>query len=323
MIIGQIRTSKKQRLYSTTMTKIKNTVVAGLFLGLAFVAQRASAQFTVFDNFDSLTAGALDGQGGWTLGSGAGTTGISVTSGGSFGSGNYAQFNEGFGNGGNQATYKSGLGIVGTSTAATVFVQFSLPSIPSTPANVTAGNVTSMNLDVDQVSNPANAASTSSAQFNYDNNNGGGLFRIRNGGGFANAAASSGGAAITPIAGATYDLWYVINASTATYSLYLEDVSNGGTDGLTSPTLLFAGTASSLAFRTGGGGNTAGVALNTFNMGEGSATGTVPQTEVDNIFVDLNGQDLTSPIPTVPEPGTMALLGLGGAALVFGKRKRS
>ena len=78
--------------------KTKNLFIAGLLLGSAFMAQQTSAQFSPFDNFNSYTAGqALDGQGGWTLGSG--TTGITVQSApGGFGSGNIAQYNENYPN---------------------------------------------------------------------------------------------------------------------------------------------------------------------------------------------------------------------------------
>ena len=286
------------------------------------MAHRASAQFTEFENFNSLSSGPLDGQDGWNISSGV--SAISVTSGGTFENGNYAQVNE---NVGGTGDYKNGLGILGSSTAATVFFHFSLPSIPATPGNVAAAGVTSMNFDIDQDSTPTDAAGTSSAQFNYDDNNGNGLFRIRAGAtGFVNASASSGGTAIAPIAGASYDLWYVLDASTATYQLYLED-ANAATDGdisLETPTLLYgAGTATStLGFRTSDGFNVPGAALTTFNMGPGSTTGSVPQAEVGDIYVDTSGEDLSNPlIATVPEPSGLAMIGISGGALLYGMRR--
>jgi hypothetical protein len=302
--------------------KAKSLIVSGLVFSLTFIAHQTSAQFTEFENFNSLTSGPLNGQGGWNISSGA--SAISVTSGGSFESGNYAQVNEGATGTGD---YQNGLGILGSSTAATVFFQFCLPGIPATPGNVTAANVTSMNFCIDQDSTPTDVAGTSSAQFNYDNNNGNGLFRIRAGAaGFVNAAASADGTAIAPITGATYDLWYVLDANTATYQLYLEDAS-AATDGDTSletPTLLYGAgtTTSTLGFRTSDGYDVPGAALTTFNMGPGSTTGSVPQTEVGDIYVDTSGEDLSNPlIAAVPEPNELALIGISGGAFLYRMRR--
>ena len=180
-----------------------------------------------------------------------------------------------------------------------------------------------MNLAVDQDSAPADSAASSSAQFNYDNNNGGGLFRMRSGGSFFNPAITSGGGTYTPVPGVTYDLWFVLDASAATYSLYLAD-PNSATDGdvlTATPTLLYeAGTTTGTLLFRNGGYNTPGAALDPIDTGEGSSTGTLPQTEVDDIYVDPNGQYLVNPTPT-PEPGTLALLGLGGSLLALRTRR--
>ena len=170
-----------QKVHSKpNLMKTKNLIVAATIVGSAFIVQQASAAFTVFDNFNSYNSGvALDGQGGWTLG-GSPTpvaSSVDVQTGGSFGTANYAQVissSAGLGD-----TYKNGIGILGSSTAATVYFQFSLGAVG---ASVTAPNIESINFDVDQNSTPVDAASASSAELNYDDNGNPDEFRVRNGG---------------------------------------------------------------------------------------------------------------------------------------------
>src|ERR1700728_2299355 len=111
------------------LMKTKNLIVAATIVGSAFIVQQASAQFTLFDNFNSDTAGnsltnAANTSGGlgtgWHAGPDAGAAATVEASG--FGSGNYAQENSNQGS--NPNMYEAGLGIAGTSTAATVFLQF-------------------------------------------------------------------------------------------------------------------------------------------------------------------------------------------------------
>jgi hypothetical protein len=199
--------------------------------------------------------------------------------------------------------------------------------LPTVSSSVTAPNVESVNFSIDQNSAPANSGAASSAEFNYDNNGNPNAFRIRNGGAFTFGALANGGSVYAPIAGVTYYLWFVLNASAATYQMYMADPNaaiDGDTLGSTATliwgatTAIGTGTISTFGFRSGASGNTPGAAVNTFDLGQGSNTGTVPQTTLDDIYVDIGAQNLIVPIP---EPSTFAMLGLGGSALLLAMRR--
>src|SRR5260370_18496387 len=169
--------------------KNKNLLTAGLILGSVIMVQQTSAQFQLFEDFNSLTTGDLTGQNGWS-----GTSSLTVTNGVAFGSGNYAQFNSI--SVANNATYKplGSLAIPNSSTVATVFMQFYLPSL------VSGANSVSMNLNIDGDSNPVSSGNdpATKVEFNYDSNTSGTVanpFRIRIGTSFAAASTSSGGTA--------------------------------------------------------------------------------------------------------------------------------
>jgi hypothetical protein len=281
--------------------KTRKILTACLLLGSAFTAEHAWAQFTLFEDFDTTgtyTAGDLNGQNGWTTG--IGDPSVSLVTANPIGSGNSAQLNQNAASPG--ATYKSGLNILNTSSASTVFMQFYLPNLTSSTANTI-----SMNLCIDGNSAgtpPTDSSGNSQVQFNYDNNNAGGSpggsaspFRIRGGGAFFAASLTSNGTYYQPIAGATYNLWFVIDNSADTYSLYLQ----GGD--IATPTLLYgaATTTSTFGFR-----NTSSGTLNYIDIGPGSTLiNTTPNPFVDNIYVDRNGANLINPT-AVTEPGAFS-----------------
>jgi hypothetical protein len=294
-------------------------------LEVSAVVSSGPGGWLLFDNFNGDTNGPLTGQTGsgglgtgW-LNFGSGNPTITAN-GGPFGNGPFGQVNTNAASG--AGSYEGGLGIPGTSTASTVFLQFSLPGIQPTNGQVGAvgsSNVVSVNFEVDTVSTPTDAAGSASVQLNYDNSSNGSPngFRLRNGGAFVNSAINSGGAAYVPVPGNTYNLWFVINAATGSFQTYLADASVSGTNkdsgGLGStPTLLYgSGSAtSSFTFRNG----VSGAALNTFAVGLVDACGTVAQAEFDNIYVDRNAADLSVPVFTRPR---ITAISLNGSALTL------
>ena len=278
----------------------------------------ALAGWYLFDNFSADNLGPLNGQTGsaglgiqWTnIGGG---TPINVANGGPFGSGKYAQYNSGIATG--AGDYETGLGIGGSSFAATVFLQFSLPGIQTTNGIVSGNSVVSINICIDTNNAPPNASTASSAQINYDNSSSAEGFRVNNAGTFDFIAITSGGGAYTPVPGYVYNLWFVINAVGGTYSVYMADASVSGTNldsgGLGSaPTLLYAmgSGSSSFGFRNA----SQGVALNTIVTAPGSQVGTVSQAQIANIYVDPNSADLVNPLTgTLP----FSMSGLNATAI--------
>jgi hypothetical protein len=285
----------------------------------------------LFDNFslDTVNA-ALNGQTGsaglglgWTnLGGGAP---ITVTNSSTFGGANYAQYAP------NAPTsigdYEGGLGIASNSTAATVFLEFSLPGIQATQGNAgltTASNLVAMNFDIDNSSPPGaltgSSATGPSAQFNYDNSTGDGFFRVNGAGTFYYATISPTNTPYLPIPGNVYYFWFVINAEKATYQVYLADGSETGTNvdssGLgATPTLMWGNTASNgvgttftYGFRNVSSGGLAGQPVNIIGTGPGSTLGSVPQNEFANIYVDPFSQNLTNPVTGGAATGTPQVL---------------
>src|SRR5579884_98779 len=301
--------------------------------GTSALSDEASAvalagQWYLFDNFSLDAPGAaLNGQTGsaglgqgWTnLGGG---TPIFVTNTATFGGANYAQYAA------NSPTsigdYEAGLGIASNSTAATVFLEFSLPGIqvPSgvINSNVTGSNVVAMNFDIDNSSPPGaltgQSATGPSAQFNYDNSTGFGFFRVLGGNTFYYATISPTNTPYLPVPGDLYYFWFVINAQKGTYQIYLANGSMTGTNldsgGLgAAPTLMWGttttngtGSVITYGFRNLTAGGLAGQPVNYIGTGPGSQLGSVAQNEFANIYVDASSQDLTNPVTGAPPNGT-------------------
>jgi hypothetical protein len=260
--------------------KTKHLFNAGLLIGSALLAQPASAQFQLMDNFSTYTDGPLAGQGGWQSPTGNGVT---------VSSGTAVIGDPGLVN----PTYDAlPVAIPHSSTAATFFMQFSLSGVTTT------GNGNNFNFELTQQSAPTDLSGSAQVQFNYDSTSSR-LPALRNGGSFAQISIN-GTSVYTPLADAVYSLWFVVNNSAGTYQAYLQ----GGD--VTTQTLLQSTTGvSTFTFRTA----TANP-LVAFNMGEGGTVGnTDPQTLYD-LFEDPNGANLTDPGLPTPEPGTFALLGL-------------
>ena len=282
----------------------------------------------LFDNFslDTVNA-ALNGQTGsaglgqgWTnLGGG---TPIFVANSPTFGGANYAQYTPGAPT--SIGDYEAGLGIASNSTAATVFLEFSLPGITGTFTNVTGSNAVAMNFDIDN-SNPPGAltgqsSNGPSAQFNYDNTTGFGFFRVIGGNTFYYATISPTNTPYLAIPGNVYYFWFVINAAQGNYQIYLADGSESGTNvdagGLgATPTLMWGTTATNgvgsvitFGFRNATAGGAIGQPVNYIGTGPGSTLGTVPQNEFANIYVDQTTSDLTNPVTGAAPTGAPQVL---------------
>ena len=267
----------------------------------------ASAQFALFDNFDTYTPGAsLIGQGPvgnvWnqTIGVATSVTGQVVQASG----GGLATF---VGPTPAVAAYRNlgplGLTLANATSSSTVFWQFVVGSI------AIANNWNFVVTDV----NPTDTAGTSEVQFNYDST--AGNFRARNGGAFVNL--STGGTPATDIpvvAGVTYNVWFQINNSADTYQVFMQ---SDGVPSLTSRTqVLGTNGVSTFGFRNGAAAN------DLVNVNFGSGNGQPNTTMFDNIYVDPTGFNAANPA-LVPEPSTFALIGLGsGLLLLFSRRKK-
>ncbi len=291
----------------------------------------------LFDNFsldsvgadlNGLTGSAGIGMGWTNLGGG---TPITVTNGAPFGPYNYAQYTAG--SVANIGDYEAGLGIAGSNTASTVFLEFSLPGIQTTLGNVTGAEVVAMNFDIDNSSPPGaltgQSATGPSAQFNYDNSSGGGFFRVNGANVFYYATISPNNTPYQPIPGDLYYFWFVINAAKGTYQIYLANGSMTGTNvdagGLgAAPTLMWGttsltgnGSIFTYGFRNVTAGGGVGLPVNYIGTGPGSALGTVAQNEFGNIYVDQHSQNLTNPVTGSAAIGTPQIFSQPTAVQVY------
>jgi len=284
----------------------------------------------LFDNFslDSVN-GALNGQTG-SAGLGLGWTNLGggnpiyVTNSATFGGANYAQYAPG--SPANIGDYESGLGIAGTNKAATVFFEFSLPGIVPGVSNVeqSGSSIVAMNFDIDNSTPPGaltgQSATGPSAQFNYDNSSGDGYFRVPNGNTFNYVTISPTATPYVPVPGNVYYFWFVLNAASDTFQVYLADASEAGmnTDsgGLgATPTLMWGctttngtGTIYTFGFRNATAGGAVGAPINIIGTGPGTTLGTVPQNEFANIYVDRTAQDLSNPLTGAAPSGVQILV---------------
>jgi hypothetical protein len=281
---------------------------------LGGTALPARAAFTLFDNFDSYNTGSLNGQGGWVTSPTVGAVTNVIDAGG--GDKEVTVHSNSIPN------YKplGALSIPNASTAATVYFNFKM-------AAATTGN--NFNFVITDVT-PTDTAGTSEVQFNYDATQapvgGSTTFRVRNAGAFP--YTTTGGTVATrliPVANAQYNAWFVINNSADTYQLYMQSDADPN---LATPTLItgittdattgaVTSSTSTFGFRNG----TAANDLITANFGNGAtaALGAANAVNFDDIFVDLAASNTTNPV--VPEPASLALIGLGGIRLLVRRRR--
>ena len=109
-----------------------------------------------------------------------------------------------------------------------------------------------------------------------------------------------------------YNVWHYIDNMADTSEVYVQKV---GTD--PAPVQLFNGATTAFTFRNGVASNDLVQFL--FMAGTGSATDAAHTTIFfDNVYVDTTGKNIANP---VPEPASLAILGIG-AAFLAGRRRR-
>jgi hypothetical protein len=285
------------------------TLLAALIVSIAGPAQAA---FQTFENFNGLTASQqLSGQGGWTSTANAtASTTVKVGANGNLASAATTS------DAATSANYKplGGLSIL-DATTGTAFFQY-IKSTGGTPANTALnGSVT-----LTDVNAPVNTAADNAVMLNSDPTQAGGVFRARNGGVFTNlSTAGTTATDLVPIADATYNVWFVVDNAANNYKVYVQ--SDGDARVSTQTQLVGdAGTGGVFAFRLDSTNRGTALDMDTFNFGIGGG-GSTASLQVDNVFVDPTGVNLTNP---APEPATVGLLCLaGGAALIRRRRRRA
>jgi beta-glucanase (GH16 family) len=286
--------TKNRVIFFMTIRNIPTTV---LILGSCFIAQLASAQWTLVDNLTTHATGALAGQtaadgGTWTGIGGANT----VVIGPSATTGNAAVLTGDPSPDGAVWLPMPTPIASANQTAETVFFQFDVGSTPS------AGNV---NWDLETVGDATDSQGISgdaqnAVEFNIDSADAGSRsgITIRNGAiGFVEmSTVGSGTTPFTPASGTLYSAWVVINQNAQTYNVYL---AGGGLG--SSPVKMYIATATgnNPTFTTNqaaGFRNTnSGVTPNDFVFGTGNTDNT-DNPGVYNIYQDPNKADLTSPV---------------------------
>jgi hypothetical protein len=282
----------------------KAKVLLAALVGVA-MAGRAQAAFQLFENYDALTAGQpLTGQGGWTsTANAAASTTVKVGLSGNIASAANTS------DSGSSANYKplGGLSIL-DATTGTAFFQY----IKS------GGTALNGSVTLTDVNAPANTSTDNAVMLNSDPTQAGGVFRARNAGGFLNL--STGGTAATdlvPLPDTTYNVWFVVDNAANNYKVYIQSDKDPR---VATQTQMLADTGAGgvFGFRTESITRGANLDMDTLNFGIGGS-GSTASLQVDNVFMDPSGVNLTNP---APEPATVGLLALAGGAALMRRRRR-
>ncbi len=262
-------------------------------VSLLATTQAASAAFVLVDNFDGDTLGAVNGQTSAVGTAWTGNVGADPTV-ATFGSGKAVQWTA--------ANMRSRLDMgaaqgVATSTTGTLFMQFQIDDTGSQSPTLSFG--------ISDLSNAFNFNSASTVRGAQLYISGGGpnySLSDRSGAGYTGTIIANN----TIVASTLYSVWFVLNNTAGTYDVYIQ----GGSGAYATQTAL----ATNVAFATDSAVGT----LRYFAARSGGASAGQDPFWIDNIYVDVSGQNLGSP---VPEPSTYAA-GLGVVALLAAALRR-
>lgn len=271
-------------------------VFAGLAVACVVAAgtpRTAEAAFVLFEDFQALTPGNLNGQGGWT----ANATNVNVaTVSGTL----VAQV----GQPAAVASNYRGLGgsSIANGTTGTVFFQWQRG----------AGNGPNYNIGLTDLAAPGNVAGDFEIQLNMQAT---GVLNARSAGAFVGLAFTNGGPTFVPLTDTMYNFWLVVDNTADTYQVWVQ--SDGDANTLSQVQLVNpTGGSGTFGFRNGVAANS----IQTFLFGAGATTNNALIAH-DNIYVDTAGANLANPIP---EPAGIAAvaLGLGLAGFAVARRRR-
>jgi hypothetical protein len=296
-----------------------NHIVSAAALTAAFTVSSASAAFSVFENFNGLTNGNLNGQNGWSVASADAGDGASVTTDPNNASNKYMTlFSDGSGAapfaGGLGWAYKPGLNITGTGSdaKATVFARVFLPTNGNSQDFIGQG--------ADYVSTDGfnNFATLLRGQGTTNTNY---TLSVHTGSGFSNVATPANNQPIPSAAltgGVKLSLWYFIDKTNNTWQLYMQDATSAA-----APVQVVSAVPSSTwNYRdsaTAVNANASPIDLFLAAIGRQSY-------QIDDIYFEKGDATYTvnTALPpgviVLPEPATIGLLG-GVAVLALRRRK--
>ncbi len=263
---------------------------AASLIVLAGIASTASAAYVLVDDFEASASGSVNGQNSWVADTNVGNTLYAVVTDPTDGTNQVLQL----GNPGSDKKARKPLGVanaIADGTTGTLFFRVNFQK---------SGTTLNANFGLTHNDSPAGTGDFT-IQLPLDNN---GKLKAKDGGSTVDLA---NGSATANVLGVWYNLWVVVNHSTDAYRVFVQ--SDGDAD-LAVQTELFS-TSDPLGFRANPGINSID------NLFIQSSQGFVYW---DDFYVDNTGMNLANPTIAIPEPASMALLGLGGLMMIRRRR---
>lgn len=260
---------------------------------LLLVPSPLFAAFNLVDDFNSLVAGALNGQNGWNA-----NTQWTVAAAPAGGSGNAASGQQAAGNGG---AYRALSSIDNASTAATLFFRLYRTGAVNISAGLSDDAAPALfggyEVQLNAQHNPLTPPGPTDS------------FKARDVGAFDDLGAG------TFAVNTWYNVWLVVNNSTDTFEIYTSQ-GDFGTTG-TPQTHLADPNGGDFAFGFRNGAATTALTTAIFAMG-GTTPALTASLFVDDVYVDTGGQNLLNP---VPEPSSAAMLGAAATLGLVSRRR--